>query len=381
MIYRAVTMEIHRLILLSFMLFASKVRSESFCPISSNENLRNIVLTDSHVVVGSTSALYRLNLSLSERQQTRTLSSPNRMLVGDPDGTYSDSVLECGNSGCSLSRISDLADIRWEVSSGVVISATDEVVGIFAAGPNGTSSLHIGERTIPQPARRSSISKGDLVNVDSSGGYQFDPYAYQDEAIDTRQREFLTSFKFQNFVYFVFRIDHMFTSGSEIRLVRFCQEDRGGFDLGNNERPLFASRYEVVLDCQSSNGNGILMATAGYSATFIDSPAPFGTESVLVSFGNFIGMGGSATQYTSCAFNLTLINDLMQRKYDTCIAGGVMGDDKVGFVRDGQQVCTAFSPQQLASVSRELTVIVLLLCFYNCRANDTNYPPPGYYRV
>ena len=365
MIYRAVTMEIHRLVLLmiSFMLFASKVRSESFCPISINENLRNIVLMDSHVVVGSTSALYRLNPSLSERQQTRTLSSPNRMLVGDPNGTYSDSVLECGNSGCSLRRISDLADVRWEVSSGVLRSATDEVVGIFAAGPNGTSSLHIGERAIPTPTRRSIMSKGDLVNVDSSSGDQFDPYAYQDEGIDTRQREFLTSFRFQNFVYFVFRIDHMFTSGSEIRLVRFCQEDRGGFDLGDTERPRFASRYEAVLDCQSSDGNGILMATAGYSATFINSPEPFGTETVLVSFGNFIGMGGSATQYTSCAFNLTLINDLMQRKYDTCIAGGVTGDNMVGFIRDGQQVCPTLTAQQLTSVSRELTVIVLLLCF------------------
>ena len=276
------------------------------------------------------------------------------MLLADPGGTYSDSVLECGTIDCSLSRITNLADIRWQVSSGVVRSASEEVVGIFAEGPNGTSSLHVGERAISDPINQaSSISKGDLVNVDSTDN-RFNPYAYQEETIDVRPREFLTAFKFQNFVYFVVRLDGL--SGSEVRLVRFCQGDRGGIQPGGEDEPLFASHYEAVLDCSSGsgngNGNGGSM-TAGHSATFIDSQEPFGTESVVVSFASLVGMGGSATQYSACAYNLSMINELMQRKYNTCIAGGEGADNLVGFARDGVQMpltCPTF-PQEVITIS------------------------------
>ena len=350
-----VTMEIYTLVLLCITILACRGRSESFCPNSNiNENLRNMVVTGSHVIVGSTNALYRLDPSLSEIQETRTLSTPNRVLVADPGGTYSDSVLECGTVECSLSRITDLADVRWQVSSGVVRSASEEVVGIFAEGPNGTSSLHVGERAISDPvARRSSISKGDLVNVDSSDN-RFNPYAHQDESSDLRAREFLTSFKFQNFVYFVVRLD--IAVGSEVRLVRFCQGDRGGIQPGSEERPLFASHYEAVLECSSGggngNGNGGSMP-AGHSATFIDSQEPFGTESVVVSSASLTGMGGSATQYSACAYNLTMINELMQRKYNTCIAGGDGEDNLVGFKRDEDDtpsLCPTFT-QEVINIS------------------------------
>ena len=353
----AVTMEMYRPVLLSIMtmLFTCRVRGESFCPNSNaNENLRNMVVMGSHVIVGSTNALYRLNPSLSEVQETRLLSQPNRMLLADPGGTYSDSVLECGTVDCSLSRITNLADIRWQVSSGVVRSANEEVVGIFAEGPNGTSSLHVGERAISDlEAQASSISKGDLVNVDLTDN-QFNPYAYQYETIDVRPREFLTAFKFQNFVYFVVRLDGV--SGSEVRLVRFCQGDRGGIEPGSEDRPLFASHYEAVLDCSSGsrngNGNGGSM-TAGHSATFIDSQEPFGTESVVVSFASLSGMDASATQYSACAYNLTMINELMQRKYNTCIAGGEGSDNLVGFARDEVQMpltCPTFT-QEVITIS------------------------------
>ena len=344
-----VTMEIYTLVLLCITILACRVGSESFCPNSNaNENLRNMVVTGSHVIVGSTNALYRLDPSLSEIQETRTLSTPNRVLVADPGGTYSDSVLECGTVECSLSRITNLADVRWQVSSGVVRSASEEVVGIFAEGPNGTSSLHVGERAISDPVTRaSSISKGDLVNVDSSNNL-FNPFANQGESSDLRAREFLTSFKFQNFVYFVVRLDGVV--GSEVRLVRFCQGDRGGIQPGGENRPLFASHYEAVLECSSGDGseneNGGSMS-AGHSATFINSQEPFGTESVVVSSASLIGMGGSATQYSSCAYNLTMINELMQRKYNTCIAGGDEEDNRVGFARDEDftRICPTFSEE------------------------------------
>ena len=53
-----------------------------FSPESVGETFRNLISGHSHLLLGSSEAIYRLDDSL-ERQQKRALSAPNRLLVAD----------------------------------------------------------------------------------------------------------------------------------------------------------------------------------------------------------------------------------------------------------------------------------------------------------
>ena len=333
-------------LLLCVTVFTSSVSSDhaSFSS-DNNETFRNILLIDSSVIVGSTDKLYRLNLELEE-EDSRQLSTPNRMLVVDPYGTYMGSVLACETLDCTLSAIDNLSDIRWQVSSGMVQEGTENVAGIFAPGPNGTSTLTLSERETDTPLA-SRIIKGDLVNVDGSD-FSFDRYAIQTESDLRRQREFLTAFTFQRYVYFVTRLV-MSNTRVEIRVVRFCEGDRGVMPVGALQ-PLFTSHYEIELECSAERGNEQTM----YSAAFFNTSEPFGTETLILAVAE---MSINGYMEHVCAYDINDINERFTRKFDTCIDGGEEGDDQIGFEREILQDCLHFSPHQIMnSVSHIIEV-------------------------
>ena len=80
--------------LLAVAILSFRTEAVSYTP-NNGEILRNVLLTQSgSVIVGSTSSLRRLDLNL-EVLQTVSLQGgqANRLLAGDPGGTYDDSLI------------------------------------------------------------------------------------------------------------------------------------------------------------------------------------------------------------------------------------------------------------------------------------------------
>ena len=314
-------------ILLLLVTVATVSCDSSYSPSDSNEILRNIIVTDSNVLLGSSDGLYRLSLDL-QQQQRRQLDTPNRLLVADPDGTYAGLVFTCGTSTCSLSNIQDLSDV-WQVSSGVVRMDTENVAGIFAPGPNGTSSLTFGQREyFNNFVVVSAIKKGDLISVNSPGNDSFGVFARQEEVDNRRERRFLTTFSYKNYVYFVTTLQLSAPDDDEveIRVFRFCHEDQGI----SGRTPLFASRYEIVLQCSPEDANGPIV---GYSATFVESVEPFGTESILLGVVG-TAMNDQIVNY-ACNYSLDEINRQINQTLEACLGGPGENDENViGYARE-----------------------------------------------
>ena len=261
----------------------------------------------------------------------------NRLLVTDPGGTYDGSVLACEEQVCTLTPINNLTDIRWQVSSGLVRNGVENVIGIFAPGANGTSSLNFGEQQTL--TLQSSIRKGNLINVDIPGSSVFNRFATQNEFDIVRPREFLAVFTDQDFIYFIVRIGIVDNTGiqmDQMRVVRFCKDDPGS-------REQFVSHFELIGECSGSSSSTTNIPTA---ATYVGANSTFGTATLLVTF-----MGDGETIQHMCAYNISTINNLMTQKFSSCLDGrGVSG-----FARDGvPQACpVGLEEEQKQQVSNQ----------------------------
>ena len=315
----------------------------AYNPPSPGEAFRNIILGDSYVLIGSSNSLYRLNPGSLSVEDSRQLGSVNRLLVTDPGGTYDGSVLACEEQVCALTPINNLTDIRWQVSSGLVSAGTENVIGIFAPGTNGTSSLSFGK---PQTETLySSIRKGNLINVNIPGSSFFNRFATQVENDRFRPREFLAAFTDQSFIYFIVWIE--INQVDQMRVVRFCKDDPG--DL--SRPPQFVSHFELVGECTGSSSSTINTPTA---ATYVGANSTFGTATLLVTF-----MGDGETDQRMCAYNISTINDLMTQKFRSCLDG--VG--RRGFEREVQEDCPMGLSEGLKQsvVSDQYIFIELLL--------------------
>lgn len=318
----------------------------SFTPSAESETLRNFVLSEPNLIVGSSKYLYRLNTSLS-MQQSLTLDTPNRLLVTDPNGSYSGKVFNCGSLRCSLLNMADIrSPPAWQVSSGVVREGPRNVIGIFAPGPNGTSSLTIGEERIVDEegiSIHSLISKGDLINVNGPASRSFGGFAFHEESSNLTPREFLAAFNYQGYVYLVTRIQ-LINRDIKIILARFCELDKGIRDGSNPS--LFASHFELELQCSPSGGGG-MSTLLGISAAFFNTT---GTEHIVLVVADGDSTSTTVTNYL-CTYSLDTINQLMSDKLQSCIDGM----DNTGFTRQGQGSC----PSDLSDERKQVSVLCL----------------------
>ena len=138
------------------------------------------------------------------------------------------------------------------------------------------------------------------------------------------------------YVYFVTR-----PTEDETRVVRFCEDDIGGV-LGDE----FISHFEIKLRCGSHGDQ-----TSSTAATFLNITTTFeGRPAIFVSSNRIMGMNNM--QVEVCVFDIGTINSLMSQKLDRCVRG--TGNSMVGFVRDGQQLCTAVPVERLPEVVSHL---------------------------
>ena len=302
------------------LLHVAAVSCLSFCPQNSMETLRNVAVTEDNIIVGSSSALYRLTHELVEVESV-ILNRTNQLLVADRsgDGMFGGGVLACGTPRCTLSSVDLLSDIVWE--GRILNPGETNVLAAFSLVNDGSLSVTFGTRR--NQNNPSTITRGSLLNAFGSPPYTFSEYAVQREPL-TVQREFLAVFSSQGYQYFVASIDN------ETTITRLCLSDNGNQPSLNSS---FGSHFELELRCAGSE--------AATAATFVNSTEPFGVETVLLSF----EVPTSDTVHI-CAFNLSEINERMDQKLETCINGS--GD--AGFTRDEEIPCSTLLPNASVSV-------------------------------
>ena len=179
------------------LLHVAAVSCLSFCPQNSMETLRNVVVTNDTVIVGSSSALYRLTLDLVEVESV-ILNSPNRLLVADRsgDGMFGGGVLACGTPRCTLSSVDLLSDIVWE--GRILNPGRANVLPAFSLVNDGTLSVTFGTRRDQNRGTPSTITRGSLLNAFRSPPYTFSEYVVQREP-STVERVFLAVFASQGY--------------------------------------------------------------------------------------------------------------------------------------------------------------------------------------
>ena len=309
----------------SFLLSSRAQSSVQFSPEADGETFRNLISANSHLLLGSSNALYRLDDGLS-KQEKISLAAANRMLVTDYVGSFRDSVLSCSSDSCFLAQITDLTNVTWQVDPPFIRElGMDNVAAVFAPRANGTSDLTYGERVNEQNGRL--LAKGSLVNVGASAGgtpQSFNGYARRIEGNRFDPLVYLAEFPLRymingsGYVYFVVR-----PNDEETRLVRFCEDDAGVLGA-------FASHFEIILKCGSHNDRAPSTAATLINIT---TTAFNNRPTIVVSTNRILGMNNM--QLEMCAFDIGYINFLMAQKYEDCING--RNNAMAGFVRDGEQ--------------------------------------------
>ena len=328
----------------------SKAEPVQFIPESQGESFRNLISAHSHLLLGSSHAIYRLNDSLT-RQQKRILSSPNRMLVADYIGGLKNSILSCDNTVCFLAQVTDFDSISWQVNSLLVRLTEDNSVGVFAPRTNGTSDLTYGERAGRELGGGRLFAKGTLDNAGASNAalYSFLQYARREEGNRFDPLVYLTEFPLKyasndsGFVYFVTH-----TTQDEIRVVRFCEDDGGV--LGS-----FNSHFEAILRCGNASVLVSTLATfINITSTFNDRPTILVTQTRLTD---------TNMQLEVCSFDIGIINFQMKQKFDDCVTA--RNNAMAGFIRDGQSFCSAIPDNILQHV---VSIAMLIYCISTIRS-------------
>ena len=320
------------------LLRVSKAQSVQFAPETEGETFRNLISAHSHLLLGSSRAIYRLDDDLV-RQQKRTLTGPSRMLVADYVGSFRNSFLSCDNITCFLAQLTDFESVSWQVNSPLVNRRfQDNAVGVLAPRANGTSDLTYGERAGRELGGGRLFAKGSLYNAGvSNAPYSFLQYARRGETNRFDPLVYLTEFPLRfagNDSGFVYFITH--PTQNEIRVVRFCEDDGGV--LGS-----FVSHFEAVLQCGSTSGS---IATDSTSATFINITTTFNNRpTILVTQTRMSAMN---VQLEVCSFDIGNINFLMTQKYDDCVTA--RNNAMAGFFRDGQALCSVVDEGVLQNV-------------------------------
>ena len=332
------------LVLLRLLMAASTsaqlLNNATFARHSSGEVLRNMIVVGPYVVVGSSAAVYTLNNSSLAQVGAVNLASPNLLLVAN---YTSNEVLFCGNSNCTLSPVGALTSpswsYAWSTSTASVINTatTYNVAGSLTSDSQGNKILVLGEREVVAGAFvPSKVTLGSIMQAPVSA---YSAVAFQAEAKSPSGREFLTSFSYNNYVYFVFQLAT--ASPTNTRVARVCANDTGNAVGGDSLKRL--SYYEVPLTCLPPGLSSSAVSTPT-AASFFPSSSAFNYDPTIVV--SSVIAGNSSL----CAYSLTTIDNLINQKYSTC----VNGNGYIGFLRNQDtQVCVLFTPAAFtSSVSR-----------------------------
>ena len=288
-------------------------------PFDEEGEFQSAVITDGDVVfVASEQSLYRLSPSLEVQIRDRSL--PFRFMLSAPPGE--DFLLVCGPD-CfvidsnyriewpSLDAIND-ADVPR-----VLDASTDGrdvgFTGTFrrGSGPGRydlTYAQDGGERdnsAVASRIVRCTLFRAARENPEERPD-RFEIYASQVEKDPKQERQFIHTFTRNGFTYFVSIL--FLPSGFQARVIRLCDSDLGP---GNGQEGDFTSYIELVLQCGDNTGEPT-------AATYIPSPNAFEADTLVLSVGI---MRLSEVRNLLCAFDVSLIDQMMTEKIEECANG------------------------------------------------------------
>ncbi len=289
--------------------------------------LRNILLLDNNILVGSSNNLFRLDAENLDIKTTLNLTGANRLLLLlKPLPGIDGDVLACQEADCSLfdSNLETVTTVSIDndaQQAESVVPGLDDLVAI--AGTDQTFFLAKDHYNTDNNDIGSILSK--FSYVENSGQLQLSVVAKQIEGSIFIQRTFLTSFEYDTFVYIVYDLFTGNSIDSRLRVVRFCANETGSSSV------TFTTYTETKLNCNDLLSVSDSQITSAATATV-------GSElKVLVAFHS------ASTNYI-CSYNITDINQAMDEKLEECKL-------EIGFVnlvRAGQSNCpTDLSDSQL----------------------------------
>ena len=178
------------------------------------QSLRNLlVLNNDAVIVGSNTHLYKLGSTLNEEISLH-LSEVNRLLLQIDNTNLTEDILSCQESRCLLvgSQTLSNSNVTNPSFTSVLFPGQEDLSAIFT----GNLEFFVARERISSQTnssitkfRYSTVSNLQLVIV----GEQRENNVFTD-------RDFLTNFHYNGFVYYMFIL-----SGTSIRVARVCISD------------------------------------------------------------------------------------------------------------------------------------------------------------
>ena len=304
---------------------------DSFSPPTSGQHFRILAVSGSHLLAATELRLFRLTPDLKE-EESRLFTTTSRLLVASHpqpstpalSRTFRDSLLLCGND-CFLLNATQFTNIFWSTSLLTVVDGgVTKAIGVLQEMTEAELVLTYAQNdyidgiggTTSSVASR--IVRGVIIGAGTDSQNGFSTVASQIEQDPLQGREFLHTFTRNGFTYFVSVMT--LSSGLNARVSRVCDSD-----MGSNNSFNFSSYIELELLCGDTNGDPT-------SATFVPLPNAFEVDTIILSVRR---TRLSEIRNRLCAFNLTLIDEMMVQKYDNCASGiGMMG-----LARDSQIPC------------------------------------------
>lgn len=296
-------------------------------PAEEDGEFQRAAITDQQVVLISEQYLYFLSPSLALQRRERVSGTPIRLLFAASNSPPGDERLLLCDLDCFVIDSDYL--IEWPSPNGVNdvprvldVSTDGQDVRIFTgtfqrgSGPGRydlTYAQNGGERDDNAVASR--MVRGTLIRAARENPEErpdrFEISASQVETNPSQERVFIHSFTRNGFTYFVSIL--LFQSGFQTTVSRLCDSDMG---RENGAEGDFTSYIELVLQCGDNTGEPS-------AATFIPSPNAFDADTLVLSVGI---TRLSEVRNRLCAFNVSLIDQMMAEKIDQCANGvGMMG--------------------------------------------------------
>ena len=277
--------------------------------LNNDDSLRNMLLVGDSVLVGSSTNIYRLNSSTLEVLNSINVTGLNRLLISVEDTGLGGDVLSCQKEECILLDSTSLAMTSVSIlnsKASVLIPGDQDLTGVATSD---TSLFIARENFVGDSNNRiaSSISKL-TYSPNNEAELELSLVGSQVENFLFTERRFLTAFKTDDYVYYMY---DLVDATNNLRISRTCVTDPGsGGSLG------LATFTEATLQCTGVSSETVSSATT----VTID-----GHLMVLINLFTENDKNGI------CSFNVSIINEAMDNQLELCKNGmGLLGLERTG---------------------------------------------------
>ena len=275
--------------------------------LNNDDSLRNMLLVDDSVIVGSSTNIYRLNSSKLEILNSINVTGLNRLLISVEDTGLGGDVLSCQKEECILLDSTSLAKTSVSILNSiasVLIPGDQDLTGVATSN---TSLFIARENFVGDSNNRIASSISKLTYTPNSEELELSLVGNQVEGDLFTERRFLTVFKTEKYVYHMYDlVDRVVDATNNLRISRTCVTDPGsGGSLG------LATFTEAILKCTGVSSETVSSATT----VTID-----GHLMVLIN------LFTESNNNEICSFNVSMINEAMDNHLEMCKNGdGLLG--------------------------------------------------------